>query len=375
MAKTTTEYWLAIRFIPRLASHKKIELAARYSFKTLFSAEFDFSKVNLSDKQIQAIKNPDWSRVDAIISACKKHQIQLIDFDDKKYPPLLKQIYDPPLVLYAKGKPGLLKAGQLAFVGSRFATIQGLETAKLLAKQCIESSGVVTSGLAIGIDGAAHQGALSANGKTIAVVATGLDRVYPARHKQLAQNILNSGGLIISENPPGTPAKAGLFPKRNRIISGLSKGVVVVEAAVKSGSLITARSALEQNREVFAVPGSINNSQVKGCHFLIKQGAKLVEDFADIKEELAFDENSGLYLKHHPVIEGTDVTKKQQKNLNQDLFLDPLLASVGYETTPVDKVVSRTKLPTDVVITRLTMLELRGLVTAVPGGYLRMNRG
>ena len=236
---------------------------------------------------------------------------------------------------------------------------------------------LITSGLAIGIDAAAHQGVLAQHASTIAVVATGLDIVYPSRHRELANTILINNGAIISEFYPGTQPRAGHFPKRNRLISGLSVGVLVVEAELKSGSLITARCALEQNRDVFAVPSSIDNPQAKGCHWLIKQGAKLVEDSADIVEELIRVVQPGLYsnesqsvISSHSkdnVIQLTD-----EKSGLKDLCNDVLLASVGFEITPVDKVVFRSKLPIEEVLTRLTMLELSGLVAAVPGGYLRL---
>jgi DNA processing protein len=231
---------------------------------------------------------------------------------------------------------------------------------------------VITSGLALGIDAAAHKGALITEKSTIAVVATGLDKVYPARHKPLVAQILACQGAIVSEFVPGTSPKAGHFPKRNRIISGLSKGVLVVEAALQSGSLITARCALEQNREVFSVPSGIHNPQAKGCHWLIKQGAKLVEEAADIIEELNIDKQTELHLTQELQL----FTKRKQiitkKNSQNDLCKDVLLASVGLEVTPIDQVASRSKLPIDEVVTRLTLLELKGLIASVPGGYLRV---
>jgi len=254
-------------------------------------------------------------------------------------------------------------------VGSRNASIAGREIAHKFAEE-LASKFVVTSGLAIGIDAQAHLGALYAGGYTIAVVATGLDLTYPARHKKLQKDIIENNGLIISEFAPGVAPRAGHFPKRNRLISGLSLGVVVVEASLKSGSLITARCALEQDREVFAVPSSIYNVQAKGCHWLIKQGAKLVEETADIVEEFEDISTVGLHLSKNKVDD--NVTEKSDK---QGLCNDPMLASVGYEITPVDLVVSRSNLPVDVVLTRLTVLELSGLVSAVPGGYLKLNRG
>ena len=366
MPKTNVHYWLALKLVPRLAIAKKLALVSAHGIQELFSSCSTISSVNLTAAQIDAFKNPDWIRIDSIISASAECRSQIITFDDPAYPELLMQLSDPPLVLFVQGEVALLNKTQLAIVGSRLATANGRESATAMAKELAQNGLVITSGLAIGIDGAAHKGALLEKVGTVAVVATGLDKVYPARHRQLANNILKNDGCIVSEFEPGTPPKSGHFPRRNRVISGLSVGVLVIEAAIKSGSLITARCAIEQNREVFAVPGSIHNPLIKGCHWLIKQGAKLVEDCADIIDELDMSLISGLSIENK---------EKTEKSTQQDLFLDPLLASVGYEITPVDMVVSRCKLPTDVVLTRLTMLELRGLVSAVPGGYLRLNRG
>ena len=289
----------------------------------------------------------------------------------------LKQFfYDPPVVLFIRWNADLLLLPKMAIVGSRNATASGREIANKLANE-LTAQFVVTSGMALGIDAQAHLGAMQNQGFTIAVVATGLDLIYPARHKALQKNILENKGLIISEFAPGVAPKAGHFPKRNRLISGLSLGVIVVEASMKSGSLISARCALEQGREVFAVPSSIYNLQAKGCHWLIKQGAKLVEGIADIVEEFEdiveeFEDiaSNGLNLSRNKE-KDTSIEKSKE----QDLCNDSMLASVGYEITPVDVVVSRSKLPIDVVLTRLTVLELRGLVSAVPGGYLKLNRG
>jgi len=362
-------YWLALKQIPRLAIHKKLALVKMVGLSQLFLLPASkLATYKLSQKQQLAITSPEWSKIEAIISLSKKCQSEIIGFDDENYPPLLKEIYDPPLVLFIKGNKNLLGQQQVAIVGSRNSSTSGRENAFHFANQLVKHSIVVTSGLALGIDAAAHKGALNGEGGTIAVVATGLDSVYPARHKVLAKDIVTKNGLIISEFVPGTSPKAGNFPRRNRIISGLSLGVLIVEATIKSGSLITARCAMEQNREVFAIPSSIQNPQARGCHWLIKQGAKLVEEFADIVEEINIPIKPGLNLNRNNNKEGDT-----EKNQNQDLFNDSLLASVGYEITPVDIVISRSKLPADVVLTRLTMLELRGLVSAVPGGYLRVN--
>ncbi len=373
-------YWLALKFVPRLAIHKKIALVKNYGLSALFSTEEHPSKLTsahgLTAKQLSAFHYPDWVRIETVLLASQHCNSKIITFDDPLYPHLLKQIYDPPLLLFVQGNVQLLNAKQLAIVGSRFASPKGRETAFDLSKQLAEQQFIITSGLALGIDAAAHKGALSSTGATIAVVATGLDKVYPARHRDLAANIINDNGAIISEFLPGTAPKAGHFPKRNRLISGLSCGVLVVEAALKSGSLITARCALEQNREVFSVPSSIENPQAKGCHWLIKQGAKLVEDVADIVDELSLVVKPSLHLEGKEIAlqETNQYLLKETKIKSQlkDLYKDGLLASVGYEITPIDKVVSRSKLPIEEVLTRLTMLELNGLVSAVPGGYIRV---
>ena len=215
----------------------------------------------------------------------KKDNAHIITLADAHYPKLLLDISNPPTLLYAIGDLQWLNHPSIAMVGSRHSTPQGEKNAEEFAKSLCEQGLCITSGMALGIDGAAHRGALSANGATIAVVGTGLDIVYPARHRDLAHQIA-SRGLILSEFNLGTPSKAQNFPRRNRIISGLSLGCLVVEANVDSGSLITARLATEQGREVFAIPGSIHSPVAKGCHLLIKQGAKLVESVNDILEEI-----------------------------------------------------------------------------------------
>jgi DNA processing protein len=365
--RSVSHYWLALKLIPRLASHKKLTLVELFGIEQLFHPSQELSSLSLTQKQMTAIRAPDWQRVSDIIDASLRCASEIIPITDPLYPAQLKQIYDPPLILFAQGNTALLNQQQIAIVGSRNASVNGRENAFDFAQQLANTGLIITSGLALGIDGAAHKGTLAVNGKTIAVVATGLDQVYPARHRVLAKNILENEGAIISEFLPGIPPKPGYFPKRNRIISGLSKGVLVVEATIRSGSLVTARCAIEQNREVFAIPSTINNAQAKGCHWLIKQGAKLVDDIADIVDEIDLLPQSGLNLKVN-----SDKEQTLEKSQKQNLFNDSLLACVGYEITPVDIVVSRSKLPIDVVLTRLTMLELKGLVATVPGGYLRV---
>ena len=278
--KSKQQLWLALKFIPRLNVQKKLALVEQLTIEKLFSGNVALSPFKLTQKQLLAINQPDWQRISQIIVASEQCQSKIIVFDDADYPQRLKEIYDPPLVLFLKGDSRLLNLPQIALVGSRYASVSGRETAQQFANTLNQQGLVITSGLALGIDANAHQGALTATCKTIAVVATGLDSVYPSRHKGLAKSIITQGGAIVSEFMPGTLPKPGHFPKRNRIISGMSLGVLVVEATLKSGSLITARCAIEQNREVFADAKLLYaNQQAKGCHWLIKQGAKLVEDY------------------------------------------------------------------------------------------------
>mgnify|MGYP005992328593 CR=1 FL=1 len=367
--RSSDHYWLAWKLIPRLASNIKINLLNEFGLADFFQlSKSSLTSLGLNQTQISAVCQPNWPKINAIIACCQQHKITVIGIDHNYYPKLLKQTENPPILLFGQGKLNLLNQTQLAIVGSRSATFGARELAKKFAYQLSLEDIVITSGLALGIDSAAHRGALLADKPTIAVVGTGLDLVYPARNKPLAKEILAANGAIISEYLPGTRPNPGCFPKRNRIITGMSLGVFVVEAQLKSGSLISARMAIEQNREVFAMPGAINNPQSKGCHSLIKQGATLVDEVEDIIFLLDLPTTSGLYKR-----EAEKEQKKYQKNDQQDLFIDPLLRSVDYETTSVDTVVSRSQLPTEEVLTRLMTLELRGLVTAVPGGYIKLN--
>lgn len=370
-AKDDVHFWLALHRIPRLSIRDKLKLVDAFGLHQLFSFEKQHRDISLTASQKAAFYAPDWEAINTLVLRIKALGAQIICYGDERYPKQLREIVDPPLILYCLGNTELLNKPQIAIVGSRSATVGGREVARSFASQLAEQEITVTSGLALGIDTASHQSVLKINGNTIGVIAQGIDLVYPKRNKGLYQEIVDAGGLIITEFAPGVSPRAGHFPKRNRIISGLSLGVLVIEAEIKSGTLVTARLALEQNREVFAVPGSINNPMASGCHWLIKQGAKLVENVADILSELNnYSDNIGLNYKRE---------KKKaldtKKSGDSHLLIDPLLASVDYETTPVDKVVSRSKLPIEEVLTRLTVLELRGLVTAVPGGYLKLNGG
>ncbi|WP_029406630.1 DNA-processing protein DprA [Thiomicrorhabdus sp. Milos-T2] len=286
--------------------------------------------------------------------------------DDKQYPKNLTEITDPPIVLGVRGKVELLSDPQIAIVGSRHASKQGIETAKDFAKHLSQQGLTITSGLALGIDTAAHQGALQGIGKTIAVVATGLDRIYPAANQKLGHQVVEEGAMI-SEFPLGTKPLNYNFPKRNRIISGLSVGTLVVEAALKSGSLITARTALEQGREVFAVPGSIHNPQAKGCHQLIKQGAKLVESGQDVLEELSANLQTSLALFDEP----EKHSKKQTTTLSSTQNQSKLLDLIGYDATGLDELVVVSKMPVSSLQGELMLLELSGEIEALSAARWR----
>ncbi len=296
---------------------------------------------------------------------------------DARYPKRLLDIADPPLVLYVKGRAELLNAAAIAIVGSRNATAQGVANAERFAETLSQSGWAVVSGLALGIDAAAHEGALRGAGTTIAVIGTGPDIVYPARNRNLAHRIAE-GGAIVSEFPLGTPAVAHNFPRRNRIISGLSRGVLVVEAAAQSGSLITARLAGDQGREVFAIPGSIHSPLAKGCHRLIKDGAKLVESAQDILEELgSLPDMPGMFPAHSNLDRAEAIQVDMAGEMAAEMVTaashEGLLDAMGFDPVLPDELVAHTGLSAAEVATQVLELELAGLVSRLPGGrYQRL---
>lgn len=296
----------------------------------------------------------------------------LIHLGDPAYPPLLLQTADPPLWLFAQGQIEVLQRPSLAMVGSRRSTPQGVANARAMAAELSKNGWVIVSGLAVGIDGAAHLGALDAGGQTVAVVATGLDQVYPAQHQALAARIVDQG-LVVSEFPLGTPPLASHFPQRNRIIATLGRGTLVVEAAPQSGSLITARLAAEAGREVFAVPGSIHSPQSRGCHWLLKQGAKLVESAADVLDELRHvaapkpSRMPGSSGASQPIAESTS-------DDGDEAALDPVLRALGHDPTTLDALMARCGWPPHELGARLLELELVGQVARLPGGLFQRQR-
>ncbi len=294
-----------------------------------------------------------------------QEQRHILSYNDKYYPALLQQISDPPLVLYVQGNKKLLPQPQIAIVGSRNPTAQGSSNARQFSSALAQSDVLITSGLALGIDGQAHLGALDKNKPTIAVMGTGLDRIYPARHQQLAHQICENGALI-SEFSIGVGIRAHHFPKRNRIISGMSLGVLVIEAAIQSGSLITAKLAVEQGREVFALPGSIHNPLAKGCHKLIQEGAKLVETSNDILEELSA---LALYNDNHMPLADENVKPEIIHPL--DDIQAQVLDAISFEPTSLDSIIERSRLSVEQVSSATLMLELAGLVVSEVGGFSR----
>lgn len=286
----------------------------------------------------------------------------VVALGDPDYPQALLETDDPPLLFYLLGQRAALShPHKVAMVGSRNPTPQGADNARRFAQALAQADVCIVSGLALGVDGAAHEGALEGGGTTLAVVGTGLDRVYPKRHLALAHRIAEHGALL-SEYPLGTPPLSPNFPKRNRIIAGLSQGTLVVEAALQSGSLITARLAAEQGREVFAIPGSIHAPQSKGCHALIRQGAKLVESAQDVLEDLRLSTAPA-----HPVHESAGAHAPHPDQA--------LLDALGYDPTGLDALQARTGLDTPTLQARLLELELDGRLRRLPGGLFQQTAG
>jgi len=294
--------------------------------------------------------------IDATLAWLAAPDHHLVTCHDPRYPPALAEIPDPPLLLYVSGRVELLAQPLVAVVGSRNASVQGRVDAESFAAALSGAGLCVVSGLALGIDTAAHEGALRGAGSTIAVVGTGLDRVYPARNRALAHRIA-AQGCIVSEYPLGMPPLAANFPRRNRIISGLAAGVLVIEAAAQSGSLITAQLAAEQGREVFALPGSIHSALTKGCHRLIREGAQLVETVDDVLTAMRMSPLAGL-----PQVDAAAPASEDDAIL---------LGALGHEPVALDALLARLALDPGTLGARLLELELAGLVTQLPGGRVQ----
>ena len=331
--------------------------------RVLRASERDLAAAGLAEPARRALARPDEAAIGAALRWLDEPGHGILTLSDARYPPLLRCIGDAPTMLFLRGDAACLTGSFLAVVGSRHPTRPGEETARSFARALSRHGLGIVSGLAVGIDAAAHRGTLEAGGVTVAVAGHGLDTVYPRRHRDLAEQIAATGALV-SEFLPGTPPLREHFPRRNRVISGLSLGVLVVEAAVRSGSLITARLAGEQGREVFAIPGSIHNPMARGCHRLIRQGAKLVETVADLVEELGWSAGGAVL--------GADAGEAPAPLPELDADYVTLLDAMGHDPATVDALVQRTGLTPQALSSMLLSLELRGIVVPVPGsGYVR----
>ena len=349
--------WLRLTLIPGIGGETQRKLLAAFGLPEAIFAAGRLAARAVAGERADLLFDFDPSEeVDRNLAWAAQPAQRIITLADADYPRALLEIADPPSVLYVRGNAGLLHKRGLAVVGSRNATPQGIQTAENFARTLAAKGLAIISGLALGIDAAAHRGALAAGGETVAVIGTGADRLYPARNRELALAIAEHGA-IVSEFPLGTPAIASNFPRRNRIISGLSRGVLVVEAAPESGSLITARLAAEQGREVFAIPGSIHSPVARGCHKLIKQGAKLVETAQDILEEF-----------------GSFPADDHNMQTPNDVEVDNgVLDAIGHDPCTLDDLAERTGFAADQLLAELLTLELAGRIATLPGNrYQRL---
>lgn len=361
--------WIALNQTQGLGNAALCQLLTKFgSPQAIYSASISHLREIVDEEVARKINHGvDTEAIKPTLDWLKKDNAHIVTLADSEYPQKLLEISNPPAVLYAIGNLPWLNHPSLAIVGSRSATPQGEKNAEEFAASLCHLGLCVVSGMALGIDGAAHRGALKANGATIAVVGTGLDIVYPARHRDLAHKIAERG-LIISEFPLGTPSKAQNFPRRNRLISGLSLGCLVVEANIDSGSLITARLSTEQGREVFAIPGSIHSPVAKGCHQLIKQGAKLVENTQDILEEIKSLLPTSK-LSYSPTGLMSEINSATVTGHAGNTVLDLM----GFDAINFDHLQQLSALTTEVLSAMLMVLELEGKITVLAGNqYQRL---
>ncbi len=364
--------WLILHYLPYLGPSRLKKLLTHYqSPEAILKSQPEQLKDCLHPKTYPALLDFHRHRNNSqVITRIQQdlEKLQQVDgwvltLGNEDYPELLKNIADAPAVIFGRGDPQILHLPQVAVIGSRSSTRQGLQIAHDYSSELASNGFTITSGLAYGIDAASHSGCLSVNGKTIAVLGSGVDNIYPAGNRKLASQILQQGGAIISEYPPGTAPRPGNFPRRNRIISGLSMGVLVVEAAIKSGSLITARVASEQNREVFALPGSVHNPLSKGCHQLIKNGATLVETSADIVQQLG----GMLAYKQQ------EAKTYEEKDLMVSVTDHGIMSFLSFDPCSMDELIGLSGKNAADVASELLDLELDGVVEQVPGGYQRIH--
>jgi DNA processing protein len=358
--------WLALAHAPGLHAGQLREWLQQGASPAALprQSRATLAALGLGRAAVTALLQPDAALIAADLAwLAGGERRALVFWGTPDYPPLLAQIPDPPLVLYVDGAVEALSLPQLAIVGSRNPTPPGRETALQFAQHLAQAGFTITSGLALGIDAAAHRGALAAGGRTVAVVGRGLDAVYPPENAGLAREVIAGGGACVTDLPIGTPPLKQNFPRRNRILSGLAVGTLVVEAALQSGSLITARLAAEQGREVFAMPGSIHNPLVRGCHSLLRQGARLVETVDDIFEEIGT-----IVAKPGGNATESDGISSPLRTGPLDNDYEILLDALGFEAAGMDTLVARTGLKAGAIASMLLILELEGRVQPQPGG-------
>ncbi|MDE2251152.1 MAG: DNA-processing protein DprA [Gammaproteobacteria bacterium] len=361
--------WLALARAPGLhADHLRAAGALEDPLALLGAGAAALAARGIPQADAAWLARPDAAQLEADRRWMESAGVRLVGCDSERYPPLLRLIAGAPVALYVRGNVEVLLSAQLAIVGSRNPTAGGARTAVEFAQYLARGGLTITSGLALGIDAAAHAGALRAAGRTIAVLGCGLDETYPPENGELAGRIVAGGGALVSEFPPGTPPRPMNFPRRNRLISGLSLGTLVVEAARMSGSLITARLAAEQGREVFAIPGSIHNPLARGCHQLLRSGAKLVETADDVLSELKIP-----FTKQDITEQAARSTEAGAEAPGLDKDYEILLDALGFEPQSIDVLVDRTGLPSPHLASMLLILELEGRVGLHPGGrYARI---
>ena len=360
---TEQEAAVAMTLLPRAKSALQYKIFAEYgSFSHYLHLDAHGVPPALAEPLFAFSRQPQnyLERARGYLAKLADDNITLLSIADSLYPVLLRQIHRPPLCLYIKGKAEILAMPQVAIVGSRHGSRSGIDLAHHFAASLAAAGFTVTSGLALGIDGAAHRGALT-TGTTVAVLGAGIDVIYPRQHAALYGEIISGGGAIVSELAPGSKPLRHYFPQRNRIISGLSMGVLIVEAAIKSGSLITARLALEQGREVFAVPGSIHNPLSRGCHQLIREGAILTETLADIVNQLG----GMLTLKRE------EAWPEGSETLPDSAAEAAVLAHLGYDPMDFDTLAGRVDVAIPELTTILVSLELQGFIENMAGHYQR----
>jgi DNA processing protein len=354
--------WLTVSLAKGIGLNTFHQLLSKFNNpETILACDAtQLAESGLSHSSIESLYNPEEEKINKILDWINQPEHHLITLFDNDYPELLKTIHTAPPVLYAIGQREALGYLHFAIVGSRNPTSSGKRLAEEFAAELSKSGLTVCSGLALGIDYHSHLGALKANCSTVAVLGNGLNSIYPARHKKIASHIIEDG-LLLSEYPPDTKPNPGNFPQRNRIISGMSTGVLVVEAAKKSGSLITANYALEQGRDVFAIPGSIHNPLARGTHSLIKEGAKLVETVDEVIEEL---------VPLASIVLNKPLSNDFQKDVNHNFDADYkiLLDTMGYDPVSVDNLVKLSGLTADAVSSMLLILELQGMIESQQGG-------